>query len=210
MTTDVSNLDPISVSMRDYVDGMQDQRDKELGRHDARHQEQHTAHKHVHDLEKEAIVSLAALVAAQRTEDAHTVDVALEAVQRAAQIHAIAHEQQHASHQAIHDVEKEAIVKATEQMDRRLEGMNGNRDAFRDALSSAMPRELATAQTEAVRRESMAGLEDLRGTLLTLHSRLDIIQGQSKGSTATIGYFFAAAGLLLSVMGVVMALVLKG
>jgi len=209
MPTDVSGLDPLSVSLRDYIDEKQVRLDKELIGHAERHQEQHHAHKHVHDLENEAITTLASLVAAQRTEDAKSVEVALEAVQRAAHIHAIAHEQQHAAHQAIHDVEKEAIVKATEQMDRRLEAMNGFRDALRDAIAGAMPRELGTAQTEAVRRETLAQLEDLRTTLLALNSRMDVTQGQSKGSSSTIGYFFAAAGLMLSVIAVIAAFALR-
>lgn len=197
MPTDVGGFDPLSISLRDVAS------------HAERHRDEQASHAHVHVLEKEAIDKLANLVAAQRTEDAHIVEVALEAVQRAAQIHAIAHEQQHGAHQAIHDVEKEAIVKANEQLDRRLYAMNEFRNALRDQYASMMPRELATSQIDAVRREGQAAMEDLRGTLLTLHSRLDIIQGQSSGANATVGYFIAAGGLLLAVASVVITLALR-
>lgn len=210
---DVGGLDPLTVSLRDYVDGMAKQRDIGIAGHDLRHVRESTehqaAHGMVHLLEQDAIHKLASLVAAQRTEDAHTVEVALEAVQRAAGIHAAAHDQQHNAHTEIHQVEKEAIIKATEQMDRRLEGMNEFRNALRDQTTHAMPRELAMSQIDAVRREVLAQLDDLRSTLLTLHSRLDVIQGQARGSNATVGYFFAGAGLLLTIIAVMASLLIR-
>lgn len=208
MPTDVGNLDH-SVSLRDYVDEKQGQRDKATAGHNERHGQEQSAHQHIHELEKQAINTLASLVASQRIEDSRSVQVALEAVQKASSIHAIAHEQQHNAHQAIHDVEKEAIQKATEQMDRRLEGMNEFRDALRDQSGHSMPRELAMAQIEAVRREVAAMMNDLRTSLVTQGSRLDVIQGQSKGTTATIGYFIAAATMVLAIVGLGITLAVK-
>lgn len=210
MTTDsIESHASNGVSLRDYIDEKQGQRDKAIAGHDARHAQEQVNHEHIHTLEKEAIQTLATFVASQRNEDAHSVEVALEAVQRAAGIHAAAHDQQHRAHADIHEVEKEAIQKATEQMDRRLEGMNEFRNALRDQASDAMPRELALSQIDAVRREVFAQMDDLRSTLLTLHSRLDVIQGQAKGSNATIGYFFAGAGLLLTVIAVMASLLFR-
>lgn len=206
-------VDPLTVSLRDYVDGMQSQRDMGVAGHNDRHIREATAHEAahtaVHLLEQEAISKLAGQVAQQRDEDARTVAVALEAVQRAAQIHAGAHDQQHHAHQAIHEVEKEAIDKATTQLDKRLEGMNEFRNALRDTTAHAMPRELSISMIDAVRREMAAQMEDVRSTLVTQGSRLDIIQGQAKGSSATIGYLFAAGGLLLSIVAVVSSLALR-
>jgi len=209
MPADVAGLDPLTVSLRDYVDGMQEQWDKGALGLAERHHDEWAAHHRIHSLEKEAISILAAMVASQRLEDSHEVETALKAVQTAAQIHAAAHEQQHQAHQSIHDVEKEAILKATQQMDKRLEGMNAFRDALRDQGVAMMPRELALSQIDAVRREQAAQLEDLRGTLFTLHSRLDVIQGQSKGANAAAGYVIAAAGLLLSLVAVAVTLALR-
>jgi len=190
MPTDVSGFDPMSVSMRDYVDGIQEQRDRQWAGHDAQHKQEHAtekqiqeqgketidtllgAHEQVHALEKEAIVNLAALVAAQRTEDAHSVDVALEAVQRAAQIHAIAHEQQHHAHQAIHDVEKEAIIKATEQMDKRLYAMNEYRSQLRDQGATFVNIGVYNTKMTALERER----DDARATQITLTTRLTSLE----------------------------------
>lgn len=197
------------MSLRDYVDGMAHQRDIGIQGHTARHRDEATTHDHVHALEKEAIGVLSSLVAQQRVEDARNVATALAAVKTAAGIHAEAHSQQHEAHELIHTVEKEAITKATMQMDKRLEAMNAFRDALRDQGAAMMPRELALSQTEAVRREMAAQMEDLRGTLLSLHSRLDVIQGQSKGADKTVGYFIAFAGLILSMAAVAITIALR-
>ncbi len=172
MTTDVSGLDPLSVSLRDYIDEKQVRLDRETVYHAERHQEQHNAHRHVHDLEKEAITTLAALVAAQRTEDAKSVEVALEAVQRAAQIHAVAHEQQHAAHQAIHDVEKEAIVKATEQLDKRLYAMNEYRAQLRDQSATFVNVDVYNTKMVALEHER----DDFRETQIAVTTRLTSLE----------------------------------
>ena len=195
MPTDASGLDPLSVSMRDYVDGLQDKSAEATDRHEARHTREHDAHSLIHHSEKEALQTLAALVAAQRGEDAHTVEVALEAVQRAAQIHAIAHEQQHAAHQAIHDVEKEAIVKATEQLDKRLYAMNEYRSQLRDQQSTFVNVGVYNTKMTALERER----DDARATQIALTTRLTSLEvglatkaasgdASSRNTMAVIGF----------------------
>jgi len=151
--------------MRDYVDGAQQQGKETIDSLFA-------AHGDIHALEKEAIVNLAALVAAQRTEDAHTVDVALEAVQRAASIHATAHEQQHRAHADIHQVEKEAIVKATEQLDKRLYAMNEYRAQLRDQQTSFVSVDVYNTKMIALERER----DDFRSTQATVTTRLTALE----------------------------------
>ena len=228
MPTDVGGLNPLAVSLRDYVDEKQQQRDKAVSGHSERHHQEQTAHQHVHALEKEAVDKLAALVAAQRGEDAHNVEVALVAVQNAAQIHAVAHEQQHHAHQAIHDVEKEAIVKATEQMDKRLYAMNEYRSQLREQSSTFMSRELGDAQLNDLRTRVAALTSRLdtqsgQNQGQNLERRLDAIRtqvdsnnaailttgGQAKGVSATLGYLIAAVTLIISVASVVIALALR-
>jgi len=158
--------------MRDYVDGLQDKSDDATDRHEARHTREHDAHALIHNSEKEALQTLAALMAAQRGEDAHTVEVALEAVQRAATIHATAHEEQHRAHQAIHDVEKEAIVKATEQLDKRLYAMNEYRAQLRDQQTSFVSVDVYATKMVALERER----EDFRLVQTTVTTRLTALE----------------------------------
>lgn len=164
MPTDVGGLDPLSVSLRDYVDGMQLQRDQAVNEHEGRHSRDQDVHEHrhdrdhishqaVHDMEKDALISLATLVAAQRAEDAATVDRALTAVEKASQVHALAHEQQQAAHQQTHDIEKDAIEKAASQMDQRLISMNAFRDQLREQSANFIGSEVFHARMLAIERE---------------------------------------------------------
>jgi hypothetical protein len=134
---------------------------------DSRKQWQDT-HISLHTKEKEALDALAKTLAAQRIEDEGTVANALTAVKEAASIHALAHEQQHHSHQEIHIVEKIAVDKASEQMDKRLEGMNEFRDQLRDQAREFLPRNEADKVTASLERAITA----LDGSIA---SRLDKI-----------------------------------
>lgn len=196
------------------------------------------SHEKVHALEKEAIDALAALVAAQRMEDAHAVEIALSVVKEAALLHAAAHSEQHAAHLQIHEVEKEAVIKATEQMDRRLEGMNEFRNTLRDQAATFVSRDLYDAKHEDLRKGLEIQIANLESRLGLLISRLDVTTGvqqganverrlqnisaqlegnsreiiksggQRQGASATIGYFIAAATLLLAATGVIVSIVL--
>jgi hypothetical protein len=126
------------------------------------------AHLSLHGKEKETLDALARTLAAQRIEDENIVANALRAVQEAAQIHAVAHEQQHHSHQEIHSVEKEAVDKASTQMDKRLEGMNEFREQLRDQTREFLPRNEADKVTASLERAITA----LDGSI---SSRLDKI-----------------------------------
>lgn len=77
--------------------------------HGLGHDLQHTAHLDIHAKEKDSLDNLATMLAAQRMEDRHAIDIALQSVREAASIHAKGHDQQHGAHLSIHAKEKEVL-----------------------------------------------------------------------------------------------------
>ena len=81
-----------------------------------------------------------------RTEQA--IEKALGAVAETARIHAVAHMEQHISHERIHAVEDQQVSKAEQTLDKRLEGMNGFRQALVEQAANMVTRELFDTQVE--------------------------------------------------------------
>jgi len=222
MATDASGLDPLSVSMREYIDGHRDT-------HENIHQQEHIGTKdRVKEAEKLFFQALDALqkrldvleniYKGNRTEDQHKVEVALEAVGKASKIHAEAHDQQHQAHKEIHDVEKENLGKASTALDKRLGSMNDFRDQLRDQAGKFVDRELDVAQNSAVQKQIDQNRDDVAQLRLLIATKVNRdenkveFQGDNRAQmtlrNGTIGMMIAAATLVLSIVVIVVNVLL--
>ena len=172
MATDVSGLDPLTVSLRDYIDNGNDA-------HDNAHRREREAtsaalstsqryaqtviddHFRSHDKEHES-VQLAFANYLRESEgqrrqhgELHTanqeaVRIALDGVQRLAQIHSDNHTKEHGSHEMVHQREHEAARLARRELDVRLQELLDYRTQIREQTQTFMPRTEIVAQIEKV------------------------------------------------------------
>lgn len=215
MPTDVGGLDPITVSMRDYIDEHRET-------HERFHAKAHEANEKLFFQALEAIEQritvLENVYQGNRTEDQHKVEVALEAVGKASQIHATAHEQQHTAHEQIHLVEKENLEKAAFAMDKRLEGLNDLRNVIRDRDSRFVEKELDAAQNGAMQKQIELNRNELAELRLLIATKVNRDENkiEFRGDTraaqtlrnSTIGTMIAIATLVLSITIIVVNLLL--
>jgi len=207
MPVDVGGFDPLTVSMRDYIDGHRET-------HDVVHSEEHVAAEKLVfqaiDSLKERINILEKTIHDHRYEDRRKVEVALEAVEAAARIHATGHEQQHTAHQEIHGVEKENLTKASAALDKRLEGMNGIRDQLRDQAAKFVDREVDIAQNTATEKridQNRVDLAELRLLIATKVGREDNKQEFTQSRRADVGLRNSTVGMMVAVAALVVSVV---
>ncbi len=177
LATDVSGFDPLSVSLRDYIDGIQEI-----------HVQQHQRERDAVDLHTIGVLRSMAELEDKIYQQFNLNDKALQAALTSQQL-AVA---------AALGAAGQAVEKAERANEKRFDAVNAFREQLQEQANTFMPRELAQAQ-----------FEDLRGTLLALHSRLDIIQGNSKGVNATLGYVIAGATIVISLVAVILTNVVK-
>lgn len=155
-----------------------------------------------------------------RKEDARAVEVALTAVQKAAMIHAEAHSAQHIAHQDIHLIEKGALDKASEQLDRRLEGMNGIRNQLREQAVRFVDSDVAEVRNAAIERRldlNRKDLEELRLVMATkvskddtrMETRTTDRQDSRADANLRISLMVGMGGLMIGVLGLIFALIHK-
>jgi len=214
MAIDVGGLDPITVSMRDYIDGHRET-------HDAIHLQEHiVAEQQTKDAEKlvfqvvealkERLTVLERTYGANRVEDQRQVEVALEAVAKASRIHAEAHDQQHQAHKEIHDVEKENLDKASTVLDRRLDSMNAVRDQLREQAANFVDRELDVAQNNATEKridQNRVDIGELRLLIATKVSREDNKTEFTQSRRADVGLRNSTVGMMVAVAALVVSIV---
>ncbi len=207
MPVDVGGLDPLSVSMRDYIDGHRKT-------HDVVHDQEHASFEKLIfqaiDAMSRRIDVLEKTIYDNRLEDRRKVEVALEAVEAAAKIHATGHEQQHSAHQEIHTVEKENLTKASDALDKRLEGMNGIRDQLRDQAARFVDRELDVAQNTAIEKRIDQNREDvaqLRLLIATKVGRDDNKQEFTQSRRADVGLRNSTVAMMVGVAALVVSIV---
>ena len=93
-----------------------------------------------------------------------------------------------------------AISKSEVATERRFESVNEFRAQLSDQVRLFMPREVAEARIEDVRRLSDGRFEEIRGRMAALQTRLDQASGASGGISRSVGYMVTAFGLTLSII----------
>jgi hypothetical protein len=191
MPIDVGNFDPLTVSLRDYIDGF------------------NNAHEDVHALERSAVdrvlefqknysetvisdhfrthdkeheqVKVAFdnyLRQLELSRDAHgdlhqrdqeAVKVALESVSRMAQVHTENHTKEHGSHELVHQREREAGALARAELDVRLSELSDYRAQLREQTSTFMSRNEISATFERVN----SAMATLSAAAEASHQRMD-------------------------------------
>ncbi len=89
----------------------------------------------------------------------------------------------------IHDASEKAIAKADASTEKRFEAVNAFRQQLSDQANLFMPREVAEAQIEALRKQ-----------MLDNTKRIDTSQGARAGSEKTITMGLAAATIVISIV----------
>lgn len=84
---------------------------------------------------------------------------------------------------------KEAVLKAEIATEKRFEGVNEFRQSLNDQQALFMPREVSDAQ-----------ISELRKQIAALTTRLDRSVGKEAGTKQIIGYMFAAATVIISIV----------
>ena len=162
LATDIGNLDPLSVSMRDYVDGTN-------AAHESLHAREREAEKDAldssrrfsetvitdhfasHEMQHQAVKVAFENYLREITEykvshvDAHksnekAVQVALDAVQKLADLHATAHSNEHEAHEKVHQREILAADITRRDLDARLAEFNLYRVQQREQAATFMSR----------------------------------------------------------------------
>lgn len=196
MATDVGGFDPITVSLRDYIDGGN-------ASHDRVHVQEEAAlkaaleasqrystmvvadHFRTHDKEHAAVGlafenSLRELVeyksshSRQHEDAAKAVETALTAVDRLANIHSEAHQREHHSHETVHQREREAAGLARLELDSRLKELDAYRAQLREQASTFMPRNEATALMDRM----TVSIDAINKAADNAHSRMDQNAGE--------------------------------
>ncbi len=212
MATDVSGLDPLTVSLRDYIDGL----DEKRGEEHARQRElieflRATLERQQQDLETRLDERLRALEAhlderadAQRiamsaalASHDKAMGVALSASDKALEVSATGAQREFREHleqvwretTVAFEASDKAITKSELANEKRFESMNGFRRQLSDQAQTFMPREVADAQHTATQSQ-----------LADQKSLLDKMDGARRGTTATVGYLIAAATLVISLV----------
>lgn len=191
MATDIGGLDPITVSLRDYIDGSREahelahERQQDAIRSAADLQQRVsdaivTGHFKEHDLQHDAVRLAFANYLREYTEykNTHTathisekdsIKTALDAVDRLASLHASAHDKEHHSHEVVHQREREAAGLAREELRDRLEDLDRQRNVIRDAQSNFMPR----TEIVALHERNVSAIEQVGKAADNAHTRMD-------------------------------------
>ena len=102
-----------------------------------------------------------------------------------------------------------AISKSEVATERRFESVNEFRAQLSDQVRLFMPREVAEARIDDLRRTSDGRLEEIRSRMDVMQARLDQASGSSAGTSRSIGYMLTALGLTLSIIIVATTLLTK-
>jgi len=191
MATDVGGLDPLTVSMRDYIDGTNEAhahshaRDREataaaLASTNKYNQTVIDDHFRSHDKEHEnvqlAFANYLREAEGHRSQhgELHTanqeaIKVALDGVQRLAQIHGDNHTKEHGSHEIVHQREREAATLARAELDVRLQELLDYRSQIREQTNTFMTRTEIVAQVEKL----TSNLDQQSRSAENTHARMD-------------------------------------
>ena len=172
LATDISGLDPLSVSMRDYVDGTNlshealhiREREAEKDALDAGRRFSETvisdhfsSHEQQHEAVKVAFSNYLREVTDYKASHSHehllgekAIQVALDAVAKLADLHASAHAREHHSHEQVHDKEVLASDLARKDLDSRLAEFNLYRVQQREQAATFMSRTEITSLVDRV------------------------------------------------------------
>lgn len=162
MPVDIGGLDPITVSLRDYIDGANaahenaharereavqqhlDSHDKYASTviedHFRSHEAEHAAVRLAFENAKEVLAAHQQVQKADQERDRAAVQVALQAVKELAALHAVSHEREHHSHEVVHQREREAASLARADLDNRLRELDAQRAQLREQNNTFMAR----------------------------------------------------------------------
>jgi len=145
--------------------------------------------------------------------DREASKVALAGVDRLGVLHSQAHDREHAAHETRHQDQAEALIKAEQSVDKRLESMN----EFRDQLREQASRFVTSDAMGVLRSELDRRFTDILDQVLSKHEenrkRIEAIEktdfkqeGKGLGQAATVAAILSAIAAIGSVLSIILVL----